>query len=159
MTLRLRSTGLPRTVTFILRQHCLVTIVDAFKAYVWLCGQNHRHKKLALLDFTGMMCKDLLENGHSANIEYTSGTTYSISPMSHTSPGGLLNGFRSIDVVDASPAGDGTAGGDGTAAIVGNSQLSDLTMSPLLHSLVKTMDMETYGYKGGRLLERRVPTR
>lgn len=133
-----------------------VTVVDAFKAYVWHCGQNHRHKKMALLDFTDMMCKDMLENGYSSNIEYTSGVTYSISPPSRTSPGGLLNGFRSIDVEDTSAAAGGAAaGGDGSPAFVGNSQLSDLTMSPSEfgivspHILVKTTDMETYGYNGG----------
>ena len=47
---------------------------------------------------------DLLENGFSSNIEYTSGITYSISPTSCT-PGGLLNGYRSIDVEDTSTGG------------------------------------------------------
>ena len=136
-----------------------VTVVDAFKAYVWHCGQNHRHKKMPLLNFTDMMCKDMLENGYSSNIEYTSGTTYSISPPSCTQ-GGLLNGYGSIDVVENASATGGvgiTTGDDGgSPPFVGNSQLSDLTMSPSQfglvcpHILVKTKDMETYGYSGGR---------
>jgi len=144
-----------------------VTVVDAWRGYMWHLGTNHRHKKIPLMDFVNLLCKDLLDNEFVNEKELVSEATYSIrppkknvtsvaevTPMAAARAGGLLDGDDNND------AGQSLAFRLEEGGPPNYSQISDLTMSPSFaaerpsargrsvahprHRLVKTLKKEQY---------------
>ena len=141
-----------------------MTVIDAWRGYVWHCGAQHRHKKIQMLDFVDLLCKDMLDNGYSRVRMDNTTTTYSICPpvkMRTPVAGGLLNNLA---------PGDGVGDDAGEFLAVEfqeeespSSQMSDLTQmtlfpepfargatsvarAPVTHKLMATTKMESYGY-------------
>ena len=112
-------------------------MVDAWKGYVWHCGPNHRHRKVNLLDFFDVMCKDMLNNALNDGNRKTCDSTYSICP-----PPSKKRGPSATNVVEQRPTtaaghtdgellNDLSLDGSSSVAILNKSQISDMTMDPL----------------------------
>ena len=117
------------------------------------------HKKINLLDFVDMMCKDMLNNRYLDGVQHTSGTTYSIcAPPSKKRP--------ALNVVENMPAARRSSGkllndndlgdddDDPPFEKMNDTQISDITMDPsdsstppAKHSLARTKQMKSYTYQ------------
>ena len=141
-----------------------MTVVDAWKGYTWHCGKNHRHKKVNLLVFVDMLCKDMLTNNFSNGNRDSSESTYSICP-----PSSSKKRPASIDLVRNSSQSEGELLNDrflddeNTSFVMMNdSQVSDMTspseshefpLTPpapqIRHYLARTTETEPYIYGSG----------
>ena len=134
-----------------------MTVVDAWKGYIWHCGPNHRHRKVNLLDFVDMMCKDMLCNDFYNGNKKTCDTTYSIRPPpSKKRVSAEMNEVvkrPTPAAIDADADGGGLLN-DESYEVVNDSQISDVTMCgteyipspPIKHHLAMTKAKETYSY-------------
>ena len=130
-----------------------MTVVDAWKGYIWHCGPNHRHRKVNLLDFVDMMCKDMLCNDFYDGNKKTCDHTYSIR-----APPSKKRVSADINFVGKRPSPSNTTDGellnDFSFEVVNESQISDVTMSPseflpsppTKHRLSMTNAKESYSY-------------
>ena len=133
-----------------------MTVVDAWKGYIWHCGPNHCHRKINLLDFVDMMCKDMLYNDFYDGNKKTCDHTYSIRP-----PPSKKQVSAEINCVAKRPSPSNTADGtdgellkDDSYEVVNDSQISDVTMCqseflqspPTKHCLIMTKAKESYSY-------------
>ena len=133
-----------------------MTVVDAWKGYIWHCGPNHCHRKINLLDFVDMMCKDMLYNDFYDGNKKTCDHTYSIRP-----PPSKKRVSAEINCVAKRPSPSNTADGtdgellkDDSYEVVNDSRISDVTMCqseflqspPTKHCLIMTKAKESYSY-------------
>ena len=132
-----------------------MTVVDAWKGYIWHCGPNHRHRKVNLLDFVDMMCKDMLCNDFYVGNKKTCDTTYSIrAPPSKKRVSAEINEVAKRMSSAAADADDGELLNDESYEVVNDSQISDVTMCgseylpspPIKHHLIMTKAKESYSY-------------
>jgi len=146
-----------------------ITVVDAWKGYVWHCGPNHRNKKINLLNFVDMLCKDMLNNRFSNDVQHRN-TTYSIRPPAPSTnsirtpapsnkrhafeieerPSPVARGASDSELLSYDPSNE-----DNTPfEMMNDSQISDISMGPTdfppspsrNHCLVRTRQMESYSY-------------
>ena len=138
-----------------------MTVVDAWKGYIWHCGKNHRHKKVKLLGFVDMLCKDMLTNEYSNGDRKSSSVTYSIC-----TPTTSKKRPASIDIVRNNRRANGELlneqlQDDENASYIlfNDSQVSDMTSlsdpiefdpnpppPPIRHCLTRTDETEPYIY-------------
>jgi hypothetical protein len=141
-----------------------MTVVDAWKGYIWHCGKNHRHKKVKLLGFVDMLCKDMLTNEYSNGDRKSSSVTYSIC-----TPTTSKKRPASIDIVRNNRRANGELlneqlQDDENASYIlfNDSQVSDMTSlsdpiefdpnpppPPIRHCLTRTDETEPYMYGSG----------
>jgi len=136
-----------------------ITVVDAWKGYVWHCGPNHRHKKINLLNFVDMLCKDMLNNRFSSGVQHTRNTTYSIRPPPWNKrhafeieerPSPVAHRASDSELLSYDPSNED----DTPFEMMNDSQISDVSMGPTdfppspsrNHFLVRTRQMESYSY-------------